>query len=101
MTGSEKHGCRPIQKARDQFPGAGSKLSCDDDDMPVICPTGQRLYAAVRFSPSCRISAIVAMVQNSLGPRRSSLASQVSSVAATLMSTIPAMLTAACMAKLP
>ncbi len=26
MTGSEKCGRRPIQKARDQFPGAGSKI---------------------------------------------------------------------------
>jgi hypothetical protein len=40
-------GRRPIrkrsnEKARDRFPGAGSILnSCDDEDMPVICPTGQ------------------------------------------------------------
>jgi hypothetical protein len=26
MTGSEKCGCRPIQKARGRFPGAGSKI---------------------------------------------------------------------------
>jgi hypothetical protein len=33
MTGSEKCGCRPIQKARDQFPGAGSKILA----MMMIC----------------------------------------------------------------
>jgi len=38
-------------------------------------------HATLRFNPSCRIPAIIAMVQNSFGPRRSSLASQVSSVA--------------------
>jgi hypothetical protein len=43
-------GRRPIQefgfeKARRRFPGAGSILSsCDDEDMPVICPTGQVLF---------------------------------------------------------
>jgi hypothetical protein len=74
--------------------------SCDVEPVQVICPTGQGLCAAVRFNPSCRISAIITPAQNSFGPRQSSLASQVSSVAATIMSTIPAMLTAACMAKL-
>jgi hypothetical protein len=40
-------GRRPISesandKARDRFPGAGSILiSCDDEIMPVICPTCQ------------------------------------------------------------
>jgi hypothetical protein len=34
-------GRRPIEKARGRFPGAGSKNSCDDEDMPVICPTAQ------------------------------------------------------------
>jgi hypothetical protein len=39
-------GHRPIrkssnEKARDRFPGAGSILNFrDDEDMPVICPTG-------------------------------------------------------------
>ena len=45
-----KCGCRPIRKsgsgspnknARGQFPGAGPKRSCHDEDMPVICPTCQ------------------------------------------------------------
>ena len=31
----------PIEKARGRFPGAGSKKFCDDEDMPVICPTCQ------------------------------------------------------------
>jgi hypothetical protein len=34
----------PIQKARGRFPGAGSIValnSCDDDNVPVICPTCQ------------------------------------------------------------
>jgi hypothetical protein len=37
---------RPIQKARDRFPGAGSIValnSCDGDNVPVICPTCQFL----------------------------------------------------------
>src|SRR3981189_1016118 len=43
----------------------------------------------------------IAFVQNSFGPRRSSLPSQVIRVATTLMSTIPATLTATCMAMVP
>lgn len=39
-------GRRPIQevrteKARGRFPGAGFLNSCDDANMPVICPTCQ------------------------------------------------------------
>jgi hypothetical protein len=43
-------GRRPIQelgfeKARGRFPGAGSILNFrDDEDMPVICPTGQVIF---------------------------------------------------------
>jgi hypothetical protein len=43
-------GRRPIrelgfEKARDRFPGAGSILNFrDDEDMPVICPTGQVFF---------------------------------------------------------
>jgi hypothetical protein len=43
-------GRRPIQelgfeKARGRFPGAGSILNFrDDEDMPVICPTGQVFF---------------------------------------------------------
>jgi hypothetical protein len=34
-----------IGKARDRFPGAGSILNFrDDEDMPVICPTGQVFF---------------------------------------------------------
>ena len=40
-------GRRPIEKARGQFPGAGFENSCDDDDMPVICPTCQIFCVAV------------------------------------------------------
>ena len=36
-------GRRPIQKARDRFPGAGFNYFGDGDDMPVICPTCQTL----------------------------------------------------------
>jgi hypothetical protein len=32
-----------FEKARGQFPGAGIN-SCDDEDMPVICPTAQVLF---------------------------------------------------------
>jgi hypothetical protein len=33
------------KKARDRFPGAGSILNFrDDEDMPVICPTGQVFF---------------------------------------------------------
>jgi hypothetical protein len=37
---------KQMQKARDQFPGAGSIVaanSCEDDNVPVICPTWQDL----------------------------------------------------------
>ena len=30
-----------IEKARGRFPGAGFGNSCDDENMPVICPTCQ------------------------------------------------------------
>jgi hypothetical protein len=40
-------GRRPIQKARDRFPGAGFDISCDDEIMPVICPTCQILKVSV------------------------------------------------------
>jgi hypothetical protein len=30
-----------LKKPAAGFPGAGSKTSCDDEDMPVICPTAQ------------------------------------------------------------
>jgi hypothetical protein len=30
-----------LKKPAAGFPGAGSKNSCDDEDMPVICPTAQ------------------------------------------------------------
>jgi hypothetical protein len=43
-----KYGRRPIQKTRDRFSGAGLKNSCDDEDMPVICPTCQILSSSVR-----------------------------------------------------
>jgi len=48
-----KCGRRPIrvtrfrianEKARGRFPGAGFCNSCDDEDMPVICPTCQTLF---------------------------------------------------------
>jgi hypothetical protein len=36
------------EKARGRFPGAGSILNFrDDEDMPVICPTGQVLFLKV------------------------------------------------------
>src|SRR5260221_13877489 len=34
----------PIEKARGRFPGAGIN-SCDDEDMPVICPTAQEVFS--------------------------------------------------------
>jgi hypothetical protein len=34
---------RPIEKARDRFYRRGLH-SCDDMDMPVICPTCQNLF---------------------------------------------------------
>jgi len=40
-----KCGCRPICKVRLKKPAAGfparAQICCDDDDMPVICPTCQ------------------------------------------------------------
>ena len=71
-------GRRPIQefgfeKARDRFPGAGLILNFrDDEDMPVICPTGQVFFglayaARMRATPAngwCR-SASSANVEGS------------------------------------
>jgi hypothetical protein len=36
-----------LKKTRDRFPGAGFCNSCDDDDMPVICPTCQIFWRAL------------------------------------------------------
>ena len=41
-------GLHPIEKTRGQFPVRGLQYSCDDDVMPVICPTCQvRVWATV------------------------------------------------------
>jgi len=50
-------GRRPIQevrteKARGRLPGAGFVNSCDDANMPVICPTCQISFEAVTDPPS-------------------------------------------------
>ena len=49
-------GRRPIlkvwnEKTRGRFPGAGFLNSCDDRDMPVICPTCQ-IFSAAQILPS-------------------------------------------------
>ena len=56
-----EYGRRPIQKARDRFPGAGSNCFCDDDDMPVICPTCQTLKLSVAkfYSNPCTGGALL------------------------------------------
>ena len=41
-------GRRPIEKARGRFPGAGSQDFCDDEEMPVICPTCQLLFKMLK-----------------------------------------------------
>ena len=52
-------GRRPIQKlgfekARGRFPGAGSILNFrDDEDMPVICPTGQVFFSGIAYALGC------------------------------------------------
>ena len=40
-----------IQKARGRSPGAGFQISCDDGDMPVICPTCQLPPPCSSFAP--------------------------------------------------
>jgi hypothetical protein len=47
-------GRRPIEKARDRFPGAGSEMFCDDGPMPVICPTCQLLFKVVEAQSARR-----------------------------------------------
>jgi len=45
-----------FEKARDRFPGAGSILNFrDDEDMPVICPTGQVFFWALLTRSGCEL----------------------------------------------
>jgi hypothetical protein len=46
-------GRRPNEKARDRFPGAGCCDFCDDEQMPVICPTCQLLFKARQTIGAC------------------------------------------------
>ena len=45
-------GRRPNEKARGRFPGAGCCDFCDDEQMPVICPTCQLIFKTAREAPA-------------------------------------------------
>jgi hypothetical protein len=45
------------EKARGQFPGAGFCDFCDDEDMPVICPTCQTFLGRDSCSMPARVPA--------------------------------------------
>jgi hypothetical protein len=46
------------EKTRGRFPGAGFLSSCDDANMPVICPTCQIFSATEIFSPTLLFKAL-------------------------------------------
>jgi hypothetical protein len=45
-------GRRPIEKARDRFSRRGLCYSCDDGNMPVICPTYQTFPVTANPDPA-------------------------------------------------